>query len=194
MGKRNKDQDQQPVDETAVDNYCRTATMIWCPGGVIAVVGGKDSIVSFFKTYEEAVVEFYKTCRDIEKNERYTFPTEVVAASISTFMDTNKKSFLCLAKVDKKRVIEFLKTSQVAVQFLRVGANAFVLHNMENFHFLTSTSEIETLVPELFLSPPKVMNDLVAHLEENDPEMGGRFVDPEIQRMLDRMKTEQPYP
>lgn len=187
MGKRNKNQDQQPVEGRVDDNYCRTTTMIWCPDGTVAVVGGKDALVSFFKTYEEAVVEFYKTCRDIESNERYAFSPEEVAYSISTFMDLNKKSFMCRAKIDKKRVIDFLKSSQVAVQFLRVGANAFVLHNMEDFHFLTSTSEIETLVPELFLSVPKIMNDLASHFEENDPE--ARFVDPEVRRLLEEMRA-----
>lgn len=183
MGKRTESQDKLVIGSPGIPAM---TTMMWCPDGTIAVIGGIESVVSFHRSYETAAAEFIQNCRDIHANRPHVLPREYHDNLVGSFMETCKKNFLSQEMIDKSKLEKFKKTSQLAIQFSRVGASAFILTNMEEFRYLTSLDEIESLVPELFLSVPRI-HDAMSRRDES----GDRFVDPEIRKLIDEMNSEQ---
>ncbi len=167
----------------SIPTVALTCTMIWTSDGKILVIGHPEELSSVHDKYEDAEKAMLVCIEAIKNRERYIGEEEEVHVGISTALEMVKKSFEMQMMSEPEKVRKFLESTTLTVQFTRLGKNAYVIHNMETFKFLSDLSEVGILVPELFLATPK---------NADYPGKTAKYIDPEILKMLEQMKKGTP--
>lgn len=164
---------------TRIPEIARACTMIWTCDGKIMVIGDPDEVTSIHEKYEDAEKAFLVCVEAIKSGKRYSGNSEETADQISHALEIVRKAFEARMFADAESVKKFMTSTILTVQLTRLGKNAYVLHNMETFKFLSDLSEVGILVPELFLAAPTIPG------LKDQP-----YRDPEILKLLDEMKKQ----
>lgn len=162
------------------DQTANVTTMTWDPEGQIVVVGHPENIISVHEKYETALPEFIDAIRRIAKGEQLNPATKVNNSQwMKMGMDILHKSIAMAITTNRERMQGFLRKNVLAVQFCRIGRNAYSINNIETFKFLSSLEGIESVVNGMFLATPSRLPDMLQDRDE-------RYTDPKILEMLNQ--------
>jgi hypothetical protein len=171
-----KKKDADAVEHSHTSDLLVT-TLMWTPDGKLLLTNSLKEGSQVFDDYPAAQDAFVENIMAIDKSTATTpIPYnhyDYIRLSVNLYKD----GWDAKNETDRDGVVEFLTKSAMAIQFVKIGTSAYVLHNAEIFKFISSLDGIESLVYDLFFAVP----------QKKPPSAMPKFQDPEVEKMLAAM-------
>ncbi len=180
----------EDMHDCAAANRQFVTTMSWTSDGKILLMGLHDGC-EVYDDYGLAEQRFLQSCQEIVDGKPISIDPHIEAIYTDAAKHMHINSMTALRNLWPDKALKFAEGGMLSLQFVKMGDKAYVLHNSERYQFMSETSSLKTLVPELFFQKSAQIGQMRKSLvgKKDEP-----FFDPEIERMLREEIQESPSP